>query len=194
MLLDLSATHLLSKIVFKNFDANDEVFIISIDGTHCRTSEPRTHPSTRHCSHKSNGPGLAYELALAIHSNQLVWINGGFMPADHDLTIYRKPDGLKQKMVRDQPGKRAIADEGYRGEPGTISTRNDFDSDELRRFKRRVKARQETFNRRIKVFGVLAERFRHVGERRVECHKLAFTAACILVQYEIEGGHPLFDV
>jgi DDE superfamily endonuclease len=166
------------------------IFICMVDGTHCRISEPSTDPSTKWFSHKSNGPGLAYELALSIYSNQVVWFSGPFTPNQHDLTIFRKPNGLKERMP---VGKRGIADNGYVGEE-MLSTDNDLDSEDVKRFKKRAKARQETLNARCKIFGVLSERFRHTGARRMECHGLAFSAVIVIVQYEIEGCHPLFDV
>jgi hypothetical protein len=90
-------------------------------------------------------------------------------------------------------GKRGIADNGYVGEE-MLSTDNDFDSNEVKCFKKRAKACQESLNAHCKIFRVLSERFRHTGERRMECHGVAFTAIIVIVQYEIEGGHPLFDV
>jgi hypothetical protein len=56
--------------------------------------------------------------------------------------------------------------------------------------KNRAKARQETFNKRIKIFKILDERFRH----SVKKHKAVFEAVCALVQYEMENGHPLFTI
>jgi hypothetical protein len=61
------------KIVWGNWgDKDDAVFILSVDGVHCRTYECRKDPSSKWYSHKHNGPGLTYELAIAICSNQLV--------------------------------------------------------------------------------------------------------------------------
>jgi hypothetical protein len=48
----------------------------------------------------------------------------------------------------------------------------------------------ETFNGRLKNFSVLAEKFSHGHEK----HKCIFEAVCVITQYEIENGHPLFDV
>jgi hypothetical protein len=90
-------------------------------------------------------------------------------------------------------GKRGIADNGYVGE-AILSTDNDLDSAQVKRFKKRAKARQETLNARCKIFSVLAERFRHTGDQRMERHGITFTAVVVIVQYEIEGASPLFDV
>lgn len=44
----------------------EEVFLMTVDGTHCRISEPRTQPSSNWYSHKFAGPGLACEVAISI--------------------------------------------------------------------------------------------------------------------------------
>ena len=53
----------------------DEVFIASVDGTHCPIFEPRCDPSSKWYSHKFHAAGLSYELAISIRSNKLVWLN-----------------------------------------------------------------------------------------------------------------------
>ena len=60
----------------------------------------------------------------------------------------------------------------------------------VKSFKRRARARHETFNGRLKNFKILAERFRH----GVPKHKAVFEAICVIVQYDMENGHPMFDV
>jgi hypothetical protein len=129
---------------------------------------------------------LAYELGISIWNNRLVWVNGPFPAGQSDLTIYRKPNGLKSKIP---PGKKVIADQGYPDEP-QCSIRNPFDTPEVKLLKKRAKARHETFNGRLKFFSILEVRFRH-GVRK---HKAVFEAVCVLVQYELENGHPLFEV
>ena len=69
---------------------------MTVDGTHCRISEPRQQPSSKWYSHKFNGPGLVYEIGLAIHSKQIAWINGPYPAGDSDLAVFRKPGGLKE--------------------------------------------------------------------------------------------------
>jgi hypothetical protein len=53
-----------------------EIYIISVDGVHCRIFKPRTDPGSKHYSHKSNSAGVMYELRIAIRSSRLVWIAG----------------------------------------------------------------------------------------------------------------------
>jgi len=163
-------------------------FIVSIDGTHCPINEPRTDPSAKWCSHKFKGAGLAYELAVSVHESKLVWINGPFPAGEPDLVIYRKEGGLRDKMP---PGKKAIADRGHCGEDQPqLACRNPFDCDAVKEFKSRASARHESFNGRIKNFNVLEQRFRDHRDK----HKQAFEAVCVLLQIEMDNGHPLFDV
>jgi hypothetical protein len=120
------------KWLFDN-EGIDETFILSVDGVHCKIMEPRTDPGAKWYSVKSNGAGLAYELAIAINHNQLCWINGPFPAGTNDMSIFKKADGLRSLMPR---GKRVIADEGYVGEPWMLSTRNPLDSTPVKDFKR----------------------------------------------------------
>jgi len=168
-----------------------EYFILSVDGVHCRIHEPRTTPSSGWYSKKFNKAGLTYELGVAIYHSKIVWINGPFPAGQNDMKVFRKPDGLMSKIPADC---RAIGDEGYRGEPSKVSTRNQFSSDEFKHFTNRVRARHETVNSRLKSFGILNQVFRTKGSSRMETHKSAFEACCVIVQYEIDNGNPMFKV
>ena len=75
-----------------------------------------------------------------------------------------------------------------------LSTPNDYNVQEVKKFKRRARARQETFNAQLKRFAVLSERFRHGTKNDMELHKKCFEACCILCQFEIESESPLFTV
>jgi hypothetical protein len=98
----------------------------------------------------------------------------------------RKEDGGKSKIPA---SKRVIGDTGYKGE-SQISIRNMYDSQMVKEFKRRSRAHHEAFNGRIKNFSVLDERFRH----GVKKHKSCFEAVCVIVQYDMGNGHPMFNV
>ena len=102
-------------------------------------------------------------------------------------------DRLKSKIP---DGKRGVGDQGYRDKESTdkIATRNDFDSKPLKRFKERSKARHETFNARLKAFGILSQAFRSTGKHRMPKHKAAFEACCVIGQYELDNGSPLFKL
>ena len=48
----------------------------------------------------------------------------------------------------------------------------------------------KSFNGRNKKFDILDERFR----RGVAKHRAVFEAVCVCVQYNMENGHPMFDI
>jgi hypothetical protein len=65
-----------------------------------------------------------------------------------------------------------IGDKGYIGEKDIISTPNSHDPPDVRHFKSRAQARQESFKARIKNFACLDVRFRH----GIHNHKTCFEA------------------
>ena len=67
-------------------------------------------------------------------------------------------------------------------------------TDTMKRFENRVRARHETVNSRLNAFGILNQAFRTKGTKRMMNHKSAFEACCVLVQYELDNGSPLFHV
>jgi hypothetical protein len=178
-------------------NVGSEIVIVSVDGVHCTISEPRQMPSSKWYSHKSHGPALAYEIAIAVQENKIVHIHGPFPAGVPDLKIFRSPGGLKSKIP---DGKLATADRGYQGERA-LRLPNARDTELATSFKKRSQARHETFNARLKGFKILSTRFRHSHngrkEQGVTCHdnhKAVFEAVCVLLQYDMENGHPLFAV
>ena len=57
-------------------------------------------------------------------------------------------------------------------------------------FKSRSLAKHETFNGRLKCFGVLSQTYRH----DVDKHELVFNAVAVIVQAQLMHGHPLFEL
>jgi len=166
-----------------------EIFILSVDGVHCSTYEPK-HPTysknPEFYSHKFKKAALGYEIGLSIYASKVLWMNGPFLASKHDITIFCQA-GLKNAIPH---GKQIIADNGYAGEAAIVSTPNSHDPLPLREFKRRVRSRHETFNARLKNFKCLAECFRHGTDK----HKIVFEAVGVICQYQMENGSPLFDV
>jgi hypothetical protein len=179
-----------TKVQMGGFD-DDEVFIISVDGVHCRIQEVRKDPGAKWYSHKFNAAGVGYELGIAVRTNRLVWINGPFPASRHDITTFRSAGDPENGLMAQIPdGKRAIGDSGYKGESAKISVTHAGESRDVKKFKGRVKARHETFNSRLKCFNVLDVPFRHGFEH----HKQVFEAVCLCIQYDIENGTGLFEV
>lgn len=161
-------------------------FIVSVDGTDCRIREPRPISRTWF-SQKFHGPAVKYEVAIDVLTGHCVWINGPFKGSKNDLTIFR--EGL---MALIPDGFLAVANKAYKGEPTKVSFPNHLDDLLIRRLKSRIRARQETFNARLKSFAVLDNPFRH--KPVMEKHKACFEAVAVIVQYGIENGSPLFAI
>ena len=176
---------------YDNLDNNQGIrtpaWLLSVDGTHCRIEEPRSRPDKNWYSHKNNCPAVSYEIGLDINSNNIVWVNGPFMAGKTDLLIFQEPGGLKNMIPNNY---RIIGDMGYAGEPAIISTKNEFDTDAVKLFKRRARARHENLNSFVKHFSILSGRYRHTLEK----HKMVFEAVCVIVQYKLENDELLYRI
>lgn len=191
------------RIVFGGFHS-EEVHIISVDGVNFSTQEFRLDPSSKWFDHKTKSAGLTYELALAIRRQQLVSIRGPFPAgATNDGTIFR---GGTKDISRDEwdqsslyfqmpSGKKAVGDSGYQGISNVTITKRKY-SRKLKQFLNRTKLRQESFHTRLKSFNILGQRFRHGSstKNKMETHKMCVEAICVIVQIDMENGHPLFEV
>jgi hypothetical protein len=105
----------------------------------------------------------------------------------NDLSVVLRK-GLKKKLIATK--KKGIGDGGYIGHPGELSTPNSHDSKEAKKFKSRTLKRHENFNGLTKIFDCLSGRFRHSVDRFKNC----FEAACVICQYKMENGSPLYDI
>jgi hypothetical protein len=176
-------------------DGDVPIFLVSVDGVHCRLNEPK-HPTQmknkKFYSHKFDQSGLVYELACSVFENALVWIRGPFPASKNDAGIFSAKHSTRKGLMDKIPkGHKAIADNGYKGDfGGKLTKSSSMDSENLRRIKSRAKAQQESFNAQIKKCGVLDHRFRH----GIKKHKICFEAVCVIVQYQLEAGDGLFDV
>jgi hypothetical protein len=144
------------KICWPDDNFGSDIWVVSVDGTHCWIHEPG-HPEwsqdSRYYSHKFGKAGVAYELAIALACSRLVWMNGPYPAGDSDLKMFKRK-GLKEKLT--EADKRGIADSGYGGYPTLLSTPNSHDSKEVKRFKSRALKRHEKFNGMTKTFDCLS--------------------------------------
>ena len=94
------------------------------------------------------------------------------------------------------PGKKSIGDSAYEWMPEKVTVTRDGQSRDLQKWLGRAKNRQETLNSRLKSFRVLGCKFRHGRGTKdtMEFHKMCVEAVCVIVQYDMECGHPLFDL
>ena len=178
------------KIIWPEDNFGDDMWIMTVDGTHCWIEEPQ-HPEwsqdREYYSHKYNKAGINYELGISISTQQLIWMNGPFKAGMNDKFVFTEK-GLESKLL--EIGKKAIGDGGYGGHQEAISAPNRTDSYSVRKFKSRALLRHETFNGRTKRFHSINSRFRHGPQQFAKC----FEAICVICQYMIENNEPLFDV
>lgn len=149
---------------------------VSLDGTDFRIREPIPF-NRKWYSHKFKGPGIRYEIGISIGSGDVVWASGGLPCGDWpDLKIAEK---LYLKYSKHEV---TLADKGYRlqGKFKQPSNANE----------RRILARHETLNARLKQFEILNNRYRN----NLKKHPKIFHACINIIQVSIEDGEQLFDV
>lgn len=158
------------------------VYKLSVDGTDCKIFEPSPF-STHWFSHKHNGPGIRYEVAISVATGHIVWVHGPFPCGKYnDIRIFRLK--LKNLLL---PHEKVIADRGYRDEKCVYLPNDLIYADNLYSS---VRARHENANRRIKQFNIISNRFRH----DLSLQHFCFFAAANLAQLMIENGSPLFSI
>ena len=140
-------------------------------------------------SFKHNGPGIRYEIALSLKHGHIVWVEGPYPCGQWpDIKIFRHC--LRNFL---DPSERVEADDGYIGDqpkycktPGGFSSRTE-NIDEKRR---RIRARHETVNLRLKHFCILNKTYRH----NLKDHAFVFGTVAVLVQLSLENSDPLLDL
>lgn len=139
-------------------------------------------------SFKFKGPGLRYELAVSLLNDDIVWLSGPHLPGmKNDLQIFRS--GLLHML---EPGERCEADKIYLGDapkfikcPGMVGIHDDDRG-------KRVEARHETVNKRLKIFSCVANRYK--GKQttpagKIRDHGNMFTAVVVITQVSMELGY-----
>jgi hypothetical protein len=107
--------------------------------------------------------------------------------AKHDITVFK--EGLADKL---DAGEMVEADKGYTGlKVNTRRTPHDCENVDEWLEKSDIRARQESVNRRFKVFGILKHHFR-IRDRKQ--HGLVFRAIVAITQLNISRGNVLFQV
>jgi hypothetical protein len=139
-------------------------------------------------SHKYAGKSaLRYELGISIFGGNLVWIQGSYPAGKYtDIIIFNK---VLTNFL--EPGERVEADDGYRGHADKIKCpKNDANPTKNLAMQGRARVRHETFNGRLKNWGILSQVFRH----HISLHGDDFRTCAVLMQLAIDNGEPLFWV
>lgn len=156
-----------------------------MDGTDFAIEEPRVNGfDPRWYSHKLNGPGVRYEIALSIEGNHIVHGHGPFPCGDYpDINIFR---AQLRGMIPN--GEKLIADKGYIGEGMKLWLKNEGNEVQIRAFKF-MRARHETLNGRMKTFKSMDSVWRHDLDK----HPVCFYSILVITQINLQY-HPLFRI
>lgn len=173
-------------------DPNGSPFAWSADGVEFSAWEPK-HPTMnkdrKFFSYKHNRAGFLYLFVMEVQRTRLAMIIGPVEASQDEIGLFRAH--LKDKIPR---GKYVIVDKGMKSgsdetERDLLAFPNPTDSQELKKFKARVRCRQEAFHSRLRKYAALEQVFRHGMHK----HKLVVEAVCLLVQYDLDLGSDIFD-
>ena len=164
-----------------------DMCLVTVDGTHFRVYN-KTLPNswrynTKWFSHKYRAAAVSYEVAVSIKTGDIVWICGPFPGATPDINIFRYK--LKQLLL---PFERVMADRGYQGDRSCRTPYNAMNCQHARAMAV-LRSRQETVNRRFKIFGALKQIFRH----SVDKHHAFFRTSVVLTQLAHQRGYSHYD-
>jgi hypothetical protein len=158
--------------------------LMSIDGTdfHILQKGPAF------ASHKYAGKSaLRCELGINILAGNLVWVSGPYPAGKWNDVIFF----LNELAHCLGPGERVEADNGYVGHADKIKCpNNNCNPAENLAMQARVRSLHETFNARLKFWGILGQTYRH----DILKHGSVFYACAVLSQLAIANDEPLFDV
>lgn len=164
----------------------------SSDGVDFEIVEPwpyNRHISKRWYSHKFKGPGIRYEIGLAIQTGDIVKIAGPYPCGDWpDIKIFKLetvPELDKNERVEADAGYASL-DPEYTKTPEGVSS-----SKEAEDMKNRVRARHETVNKRMKQWAILRKVFHNNDLTK---HSFVLRAVAVITQLSFENGEPLFQV
>ena len=168
--------------------------LLSIDYVDKKIREPWPYQrrwSDRWFSHKFNGAGLKYEIALGIISGDICWVNGPFLCSKNDYDVFSAWPGPTLLNELDE-GERVETHNGYkRGDPSFVKSKSGWmHRPQLAKMRNTVRARHETVNGRMAKWGCLSKVWHHHRNK----HQVAFFAVAVITQLEIENGEPLFSV
>ena len=167
---------------FKGWNGDTRCLMV-IDATDVGINEPSPY-NPIWWSHKLNGPGIRYEVAMCIQTGHIVWINGPFPCNISDRDIFDK--GLSKRLL---PGEGVEADNGYKGRvqiyvPGCAQTRI------ARIQKSHTRGRLETVNRRFKQFKCM----QRWGNNDIFKHADVARAVATIVELAFCTGKELYEV
>jgi hypothetical protein len=171
---------------FKHGVQND--CLMTIDGTNYRIQQKGVaKKGNLFSSHKYGGKSvLRYELGVDILARNLVWVSGPY-PAGRwtDVKIF---DGVLSNLL--ELGERVEANNGYVGRADKAKCPNNYcNPPENLGMQSTARSRHETFNGRLKNWGILEKVYRH----NIIVHGTVFYACAVITQLSVANGEPLFE-
>ena len=152
---------------------------MTIDGTDFRIQQKGVA--------KKGKSALRYELGIDILKGNLIWVEGPY-PASAWLDIKTFLNCLAGPLL---PGKRVEADNGYVGRADKVKCpNNNCNPPENLGMQSAARSRHETFNGRLKNWGILEKVYRH----DITVHGTVFYACAVITQLSVANGEPLFEV
>jgi hypothetical protein len=154
-------------------------------------------------SHKFNGPGVSFEVVCDPVEGKIRWINGPQPASIHDLTFLRGGKAGKMNtwdrssLYFNVPdGVKLVGDSAYAGQLDKVTTTQDAHKASTKMLFGRIKSLNEKANGRFKNFRAVRDGFRHGTDAIDKMKKLkkSFEAVAVLVQYDIESGHDLYEM
>jgi hypothetical protein len=164
--------------------------LLTLDCTDCMINEPYPFHSMW-SSVKFRGPGVKYEVAIAIYSNNICWGNGPFPASSNESRIFH--ERLGTELPVDEPVE---VDSGPGGDDRLMKP-GAGEGFQQRKAKSVYRGRQETIFSRLKQFKVLDSHFRHTDsdkEVMLYKHQSCFDAVLVITQMKLMfGGDKLFN-
>ena len=150
-----------------------------MDGTDFPVNEV-TPFNPQYFSHKFLSAGVRYDVGLNIVTGEVVYWGGGYPAGMHnDLELARI--GIVPLL---QPGEKVIADKGYEDRNYFIFP-TDLRGDNS--LIKKITARHENINARLKCWAFLRNRFRH----GIEMHNRFFSAVIEIEQFKLKHGNKM---
>lgn len=173
------------------YNSSTRRFLLTVDGVDFKTYEVSTEEYNvdRQTFSQKHGHGaVKYEIGVDAYEPKIVWIHGPYKAGTHDKTIFEDVGGLLEKIPE---GKVVVCDRVYRksDHADKLALPNLGDSEDLQNFKARLRARHESLNGRLKDWRILFDIYRHP----IDNHVHVLEAVAVLVQYQLDNGHPIFD-
>jgi hypothetical protein len=140
---------------------------------------------------KFNGPGVKYNVAVAIHSNNICYASGPHYSSVSETRIFK--ENLGAVIPEDEP----VEIDGCTGGDPRQMKPQAGENRQARKQKSIYRGRQETIFSRMKQFNVLDSHFRHnetSEEHTLYKHQVCFDAVLVITQLKFMiGGDRLYD-